>query len=116
MPFFIIYVLGQRWRYGWLAVPGLAAVLRFYFANLLAMIGVMPAAMAEKITSYLNNSAGYTQPALGALRTIVLLPIAPVIAPPPCPLTPPAAPPPPLPPPPTPPPPPPLPPTPPPLP
>src|SRR3546814_1238616 len=36
IPFFIIYVLGQRWRYGWLAVLGLAAVLRFYFANLLA--------------------------------------------------------------------------------
>src|SRR3546814_4511307 len=35
IPFFIIYVLGQRWRYGWLAVLGLAAVLRFYFANLL---------------------------------------------------------------------------------
>src|SRR3546814_12184930 len=50
ITFFIIYVLGQRWRYGWLAVLGLAAVLRFYFANLLAMIGVMPAAMAEKIT------------------------------------------------------------------
>src|SRR3546814_19652050 len=38
IPFFIIYVLGQRWRYGWLAVLGLAAVLRFYFAKLLAMI------------------------------------------------------------------------------
>src|SRR3546814_7269686 len=61
IPFFIIYVLGQRWRYVWLAVLGLAAVLRFYFANLLAMIGVMPAAMAEKITYYLNNSAGYTE-------------------------------------------------------
>src|SRR3546814_4250183 len=43
IPFFIIYVLGQRWRSGWLAVLGLAAVLRFYFANLLAMIGVMTA-------------------------------------------------------------------------
>src|SRR3546814_1305107 len=80
MPFFIIYVLGQRWRYGWLAVLGLAAVLRFYFANLLAMIGVMPAAMAAKITYYLNNYAGYTEADLGALRIIVLLAIVSVIA------------------------------------
>src|SRR3546814_17491437 len=48
IPFFIIYVLGQRWRYGWLAVLGLAAVLRFYFENLLALIGVLPAAIKRK--------------------------------------------------------------------
>src|SRR3546814_20100382 len=76
IPFFIIYVLGQRWRYGWLAVLGLAAVLRFYFANILAMIGVMPAAMAEKITDYINNSEGYTEADLGPRKIIGLLAIA----------------------------------------
>src|SRR3546814_20863797 len=88
--FFLIYVLGQSLRYGWLAVLGLAAVLSFYFANLLAMISVMPAAMAEKITYYLNNSAGYTEADLGALRIIVLLAIVSVIATITCRLKPPA--------------------------
>lgn len=80
IPFFIIYTLAQRWRHGWIAVLLLATILRFYFANLLAMIGVMPAAMAEKITYYLNNSAGYTSADLGALKIIALLAIVSGIA------------------------------------
>src|SRR3546814_19948759 len=54
------------------------------------MIGVMPTAMAEKITYYLNNSAGYTEADLGALRIIVLLAIVSVIATITCRLKPPA--------------------------
>lgn len=80
IPFFVIYMLAQRWKYGWAAVLGLAVVLRLYFVDILAMIGVMPAAMAEKVTYYLNNSAGYTEADIGALRIIALLAIVSVIA------------------------------------
>lgn len=73
LPFYAVWLLAQRGVWGWLAILGMAVLLRFFFLDLLAAFDVIPAALADKLVYYVDNEDSATDADIGSLRMVFLL-------------------------------------------
>jgi EpsG family len=73
LPFYLVWLLARRGVWGWLAILGMAVLLRLYFLDLLAAFDVIPAALADKLVYYVDNEDSATDADIGSLRMIFLL-------------------------------------------
>ena len=73
LPFYALYLLARRGPRGWLAIVAIAFIARSFFWDLVAALDIVPAAVAEKLAFYVDNTAQFTEADLTSLRMIGLL-------------------------------------------
>jgi hypothetical protein len=73
LPFYGLYLLARRGFGGWLAIAGLALLLRIFFVQIVVAIDLVPAALAGKLEYYVDSNEGFTLSDLTSLRMIFLL-------------------------------------------
>lgn len=73
LPFFLLWLLARRGWLGWIAILLIALVLRLYFVPLLTALDIVPAALSDKLTYYLDNEEANTDSDIGSLRMVALL-------------------------------------------
>jgi len=73
LPFYGIYLLAQRGPRGWIAIIGLALAFRIFFWQLVEAFDIVPAAVAEKLAYYVDNTQEFTDADLASLRMTGLL-------------------------------------------
>lgn len=73
LAFYVVWRLARRGVWGWVGILGMAVLLRVYFLDLLAAFDVIPAALADKLTYYLDNEDSATDADISSLRMIFLL-------------------------------------------
>lgn len=73
LPFYGLWLLARRGWPGWLAILGLAWLLRVYFVPLLAAFDVVPDVIADKLLYYVDNEDSASDADIGSLRMVALL-------------------------------------------
>jgi hypothetical protein len=73
LPFYVVWSLARRGVWGWAGILAMAVLLRLYFLDLLAAFDVIPPALADKLTYYVDNEDSATDADIGSLRMIFLL-------------------------------------------
>ena len=73
IPFYAIYLLARRGPRGWLAIIGFAVAFRVFFWQLVEAFDIVPAAIAEKLAYYVDNTQEFTDADIASLRMIALL-------------------------------------------
>ena len=73
IPFFGLYLLACRGPKGWLVIIALAITFRVFFWQLVEALDIVPAAVAEKLAYYVDNTQEFTDADIASLRMIALL-------------------------------------------
>ena len=73
VPFYLLYRLAQRGPVGWIVIVVLAMLVRLFFWQMVAAFDIVPAAVADKLIYYLDNTQEFTEADITSLRMTGLL-------------------------------------------